>query len=548
VQIKWVLNFLDPCKARIDLQTIEYKKQVDAFKCLNPYNFEEKMESWFDFCFVSGTFESQNLIFKKRNTFEFELPSPNPYIPETFELERHDNLPMESVELPLKIDWQTGSPDSKAYLKIDRKFLAPKLCCFFRLHSSVVYRSPREVAMTHMIMKILEDVLCKESYLADIAGLHYTIWMDGSSGLDFRIEGFSDKLDRLSSLIFSSLSNLKFKNMDFDRVKEVVERHYHNALLKPSKHAQFLRIQTLKSCQWDPREIYIELQNIYPDDIRMFLTTLLKNNHITALFVGNCSVERSAKIIQDVGESISDLSNCPIPEIAVLKVKENKPILRWEKAINPCEENSSFEYYLQLGYGRSSTERCFVDMIEQLIYEPCYDTLRTKEQLGYIVSSGSRLTGGIQGLCITIQSRTHPCHYLESRVEIFLEDFGRKLLEMEEDEFETNKKSLLDSKRVKDRNIAEEAERLWDALVNRGGEFNYKQADIEALYSVSKDDIIQYYNKFILPSSLSRRKLVVYVDPVSRYDMDDKASIARVLKKEDMEKFHAQETFYHCPF
>ena len=119
---------------------------------------------------------------------------------------------------------------------------------------------------------------------------------------------------------------------------------------------------------------------------------------------------------------------------------------------------------------------------------------------------------------------------------------------MEEDEFETNKKSLLDSKRVKDRNIAEEAERLWDALVNRGGEFNYKQADIEALYSVSKDDIIQYYNKFILPSSLSRRKLVVYVDPVSRYDMDDKASIARVLKKEDMEKFHAQETFYHCPF
>eukprot|EP00890_Picochlorum_soloecismus_P003708 jgi/Picsp_1/4338/NSC_01845-R1_insulin-degrading enzyme-like len=548
--IKWVLSFMDPCKARIDLQTIKYEEQVKVFKSLNPYNIEEKMESWFDFCFVSGTFDSQNLIFSKANTFEFELPSPNPYIPETFKLEKHSNLPVESMDLPLKVNWRTCSPDSKAFLKIDRKFLAPKLCCFFRLHSPIAYRSPREVAMTHMVMKILEDVLCKESYLADMAGLHYTIWMDGSSGLDFRVEGFSDKLDRLSSLIFSSLANLKFRNMDFDRVKEVVQRHYHNALLKPSKHAQFLRIQTLKSCQWDPREIYTELQNIHPDDIRVFQTALLKNIHLTALFVGNCSVERSAKIIQDVGESISDLSDGPIPDITVLEVKENKTVLRWEKTINPSEENSSLEYYLQLGYARSSTERCFVDMIEQLIYEPCYDTLRTKEQLGYIVSSGARLTGGIQGLCITIQSRTQPCHYLESRVEIFLEDFGRKLREMEEDEFETNKKSLLDSKRVKDRNIAEEAERLWDALVNRGGEFNYKQADIEALSHVSKDDIVQYYNEFILPSSLSRRKLVVYVDPVSRYDMDDKASCTRssLLLKEALEKFHAQETFYHCPF
>ena len=547
---------MDPCKARIDLQTIDFEEQLKKFKSLNPQDIEEKMEFWFDFCFISGTFESQNLIFNsKTNTFEFELPSPNPYIPETFELENHDNVPIESIDLPLKIDWRTCSPDSKAYLKVDRKFLAPKLCCFFRLHSTIAYRSPREVAMTHMVTKILEDVLCKESYLADMAGLHYTIWMDGSSGLDFRVEGFSDKLDRLSSLIFSSLASLKFDNTDFDRVKEVVERYYHNALLKPSKHAQFLRIQTLKSSQWDPREIYTELQSIYPDDVRIFLTALLKQNHITALFVGNCSVDRSAKIIQNVGDSISDLSNGPIPDCAVLEINQNKPILRWEKAINPSEENSSLEYYLQLGYGRSSAERCYVDMIEQLIYEPCYDTLRTKEQLGYIVSSGARLTGGIQGLCITIQSRTHPCHYLESRVEIFLEDFGRKLEQMEENEFETNKKSLLESKRVNDRNIAEEADRLWDAMVNRGGEFNYKQADIEAICHLSKDDIIQYYNKFILPSSTLRRKLVVYVDPASRYDAamnsKEEASCTRtslLLSKEDLEKFHAQETFYHCPF
>jgi secreted Zn-dependent insulinase-like peptidase len=38
------------------------------------------------------------------------------------------------------------------------------------------------------------------------------------------------------------------------------------------------------------------------------------------------------------------------------------------------------------------------------VYEPCYDTLRTKEQLGYTVHSGMRLTHGVLGFCVLVVS------------------------------------------------------------------------------------------------------------------------------------------------
>ncbi len=40
----------------------------------------------------------------------------------------------------------------------------------------------------------------------------------------------------------------------------------------------------------------------------------------------------------------------------------------------------------------------------QILREPCYDTLRTKQQLGYSVHSGVRLTHGILGFAVCVVS------------------------------------------------------------------------------------------------------------------------------------------------
>ena len=64
------------------------------------------------------------------------------------------------------------------------------------------------------------------------------------------------------------------------------------------------------------------------------------------------------------------------------------------------------ELYCQAGPS-SVALRARLDLFEQLFSEPFYDTLRTKEQLGYSVHCSPRLTHGILGFAFVVISGVH---------------------------------------------------------------------------------------------------------------------------------------------
>lgn len=77
-------------------------------------------------------------------------------------------------------------------------------------------------------------------------------------------------------------------------------------------------------------------------------------------------------------------------------------------AKNPDEQNTAVEVYFQVGPdGDDAGARAALDLMDQALCEPVYDTLRTKEQLGYTVHSGARLTHGVTGFCVTVVSAKH---------------------------------------------------------------------------------------------------------------------------------------------
>src|SRR6266702_2791234 len=73
---------------------------------------------------------------------------------------------------------------------------------------------------------------------------------------------------------------------------------------------------------------------------------------------------------------------------------------------NPNEPNSALSYYLHLGQLTDPQQRVVGSLLVQIMSEPAFDALRTKEQLGYIVScSRWNLPGDSQfGLRILVQS------------------------------------------------------------------------------------------------------------------------------------------------
>lgn len=69
---------------------------------------------------------------------------------------------------------------------------------------------------------------------------------------------------------------------------------------------------------------------------------------------------------------------------------------------------------------KSTRHNVVLELFSQSICESCFDVLRTKEQLGYIVHSSIREYGGVRGIEIAIQSDRSPV-YLNERIENFLD-------------------------------------------------------------------------------------------------------------------------------
>ena len=92
------------------------------------------------------------------------------------------------------------------------------------------------------------------------------------------------------------------------------------------------------------------------------------------------------------------------PEIAVTKIpKEGEKILRVD-GFNAKDNNTFVIDFYQYGPG-SLKDHVYMQVGAHIMEEPVFDTLRTKEQLGYSVYNTLRNTHGILGMSISVNSQ-----------------------------------------------------------------------------------------------------------------------------------------------
>src|SRR5208282_5419315 len=107
---------------------------------------------------------------------------------------------------------------------------------------------------------------------------------------------------------------------------------------------------------------------------------------------------------------------------------------------DPRNVNHCIEYSCFVGDRADRVLRNKALLLDQMTHERAFDQLRTKEQLGYVVWSGIRVSETTLAYRIIIQSEKTP-QYLESRIDAFLESYEQTIQEMSESVFEGHKRS-----------------------------------------------------------------------------------------------------------
>lgn len=148
---------------------------------------------------------------------------------------------------------------------------------------------------------------------------------------------------------------------------------------------------------------------------------------------------------------------------------------------NTEEKSSAVRYYLQVNNDSTPVQARLL-LLAHIINEPFFCALRTKDNLGYEVSSAPWVQGGVVGMLFMVQSERSTV-LVENKIEGFLADFeGNTLTPMKD--FESQRNALVEKLREKPENLDQESVRFaFTILSGRRNSQNYYDFDLRTYLS-----------------------------------------------------------------
>uniref|UniRef100_M4ERW7 Coenzyme PQQ synthesis protein F-like C-terminal lobe domain-containing protein n=1 Tax=Brassica campestris TaxID=3711 RepID=M4ERW7_BRACM len=209
-------------------------------------------------------------------------------------------------------------------------------------------------------------------------------------------------------------------DMDEDEVKE--------------KGEQQTKKQLLCKRIYDSDEKLSVLNDLSLTDLNSFIPVVRSQIFIEALCHGNLSEDEAVNISRIFKNS---LTTEPLP----VKSRHREQItcfplsaklVRDVNVKNKSETNSVVELYYQIEpeEAQSTKMKAMLDLFHEIIEEPLFNQLRTKEQLGYVVECGPRFTYRVHGFCFCVQSSKYGPVHLFGRIDNFIKDIEGLLIRL----------------------------------------------------------------------------------------------------------------------
>lgn len=254
--------------------------------------------------------------------------------------------------------------------------------------SPVTIQSPLEATLNDLHYRLIKDSLNETIYTAEMAELYCEISHTDSS-IGVRISGFSQKATLLLRTVIETMYDPDRYVTDaiFHRQVEIADRIYQNETLKSSSTAYMSRLIALK-----PTKYHAKLKHKFLSDKSAVNTTAMKayclrflqSMTVDVLVQGNLRALEAYsldQILRGNGRVPISLSSTNEPQQPIVRLPIHpSAIILAVAPDNPKEKNICVEVYYQLheyellGYTR-------LELLEQLLTEPLFDSLRTKQQV-----------------------------------------------------------------------------------------------------------------------------------------------------------------------
>ncbi|CAM9900567.1 unnamed protein product, partial [Hapterophycus canaliculatus] len=161
---------------------------------------------------------------------------------------------------------------------------------------------------------------------------------------------------------------------------------------------------------------------------------------------------------------------------------------------NKINENSALYMQFQVS-DRSVESEVLAKALMATMEDLFFSTLRTKQQLGYIVFSGAYCQEGVSFMYLVVQSAVQTPSFLTERCLEFLRGFRQQLVDMTPSKFSDYIQGLVSKKLEPDHRLSAEAYRNWREITTGQLNFDRRQQEIEALEKIDMDDLLEFFDR-----------------------------------------------------
>lgn len=436
---------------------------------------------------------------------EHHLPEPNDFISSNFSLLVDANCQDASPAISFRTDLL------RVWFKQDVRFKLPKACLKFELFSLEKNKDAKSAAMVSIFVELFKDALNEYSYSAELAGLNYSLHKT-NYGIEVSLQGYNEKLFVLMEKVFTKMVEFQVDESRFSIIKEKYSRTLQNFFTEqPYQHAMYYSSAVKTDRVQLVSDLIASLDGITAQDVQDFVKRFLSELHIDALMHGNLTdncVQNACNLICEIFAPITS------PLDLALKIRNHEMHLPDKsshvfKNHHKVQSISATEVYLQIG-NENINENMLNKLLAQIASVPFFDQLRTKETLGYIVFSSSYFSYGVGGLRLLSQSDRSP-DYLDGRIESFLCELSNILDRLSDTEFEEHKSGLTAKILEEPKELATEAGRHWMEIISERLCFERPKLEANHLSTLTKNDVVKFYEKYISYEAPCRSKLATYI-------------------------------------
>lgn len=506
----------------------EPEKIIEFTKSLTPENSRitliskdvetDAEEKWYgtEYSIVDYPDDLKKLIETPGLNAKLHLPRPNEFIANNFNVDKLEDItPLNEPLLLQKNEY------GKLWYKKDDRFWQPRGYIYISLKLPHTHASVFASMLSTLYVQMVNDSLKDLQYDAACANLHVS-FVKISQGLDITIHGFNDKLVILLNRFLNGIKNFTPKEDRFNIFKDKTVQHLSNLMYEvPYGQMSTLYNSVINEIAWSNQEKLDVVEQITFEQLKSFIPSIYEEMYYETLVHGNLKYDEAMEIhslvdiLQDSEIQHTEIANNRLRSYIVSKGKT----FRYEGKLKDKENvNSCIQHVTQLDV-YSEELSALGGLFAQIIHEPCFDTLRTKEQLGYVVFSSSLNNHGTANIRILVQSE-HSTPYLEWRIENFYENFGNNLKDISEKDFTRHKDALCKSLLQKYKNMNEESSRYTTAIYLGDYDFLHRQKKADLVQKISREDMIAFYEKYIVGPDTT--KLVIHLkSQVNNKDIDE---------------------------